>query len=418
MNKMDSYKIDKLLQPILRQMEKVGVKLDISYLAKLSEKVWLELSELEDTIYERIGHKFNLNSPSQLAKVLYRDLKIKPSQSGVRRGKTHHSTNAESLKKVKHLHPAIEKILKYRELAKLKNTYIDPLPKLVDENDHLHTHYAVDTSSGRLSSKNPNLQNIPIRTELGSQIRQAFIAESGYKLLKADYSQVELRIAAHLSNDKNMIAIFNAGRDIHAETAIELGCDRRTAKVVNFGILYGISSYGLAQTLKIPPEEAQIYIDRYFLTYPDLKKYCDNTINSALKNGYVETLYGRKRQLPELKSPIDRVRNFGRRAATNTPIQGTAADIIKLAMLALNKQLTTYNSQQSESPKKLIEANEANKLILQIHDELVLEVIEDKITELAKIVKDAMENVVKLKVPLIVDLEVGKNWKDTEEIKV
>lgn len=399
---MNSYRIDKKLEPILRQMEKTGAMIDIAYLAKLSEKVGLELVELEDTIYERIGHRFNLNSPSQLAEVLYKDLKIKPSSSGVRRGKTHHSTNAESLEKIKCLHPAIEPILKYRELVKLKNTYIDPLPKLVDKNNRLHTHYAIDTISGRLSSKNPNLQNIPIRTTNGQCIRKAFISPDGYKLLKADYSQVELRIAAHLSNDRAMCKIFREGRDIHAEIAKELGCDRRTAKVVNFGILYGMSFYGLGQTLKIPLEEAQIYIDKYFLTYPELKKYCDDTINSALKNGYVETLYGRRRNLPELKSPIDRVRNFGMRAATNTPIQGTAADIIKLAMLTLNEKLKTKNA----------------KLILQIHDELVLEVEEDKIQEVAKVVKDAMENVVKLKVPLIVDLEVGKNWKETEEIKI
>lgn len=399
---MNSYHIDKKLEPILRGMEKVGVKIDVSYLAKLSLKLQKELGEISEKIAQVIGSQVNLNSPKQLAKALYQKLKIEPRKSGIKRRQTHYSTRAEDLEKIRTLHPVVDLILKYRELAKLKNTYIDPLPKLVDEDNRLHTHYAVDTSTGRLSSKNPNLQNIPIRTEIGSEIRRAFIATNGCKLLIADYSQIELRVVAHLANEHAMIKIFAENGDIHRAVAEELGCDRRTAKVVNFGILYGMSSYGLAATLKIPEEEAQIYIDRYFATYKHLKAYQDKVINDAIANKYVPTMFGRKREIPELFSPNDRLQNFGKRAAINTPIQGTAADIIKLAMLTLISKIK----------------NQKSNLIMQIHDELVFEVPSDKVKEVAKIVKEVMENVVKLKVPVFVDLEVGNNWKETEKLEV
>lgn len=399
---MNSYQIDRKLEPILRQMEKAGAKIDVGYLAKLSLKLQKELGELEEKIGKIIGGNINLNSPKQLAGALYKNLKIEPRKSGIKRRLTHYSTRAEDLEKIRTLHPVVDLILKYRELNKLKNTYIGPLPKLVDKNNRLHTHYAVDTSTGRLSSKNPNLQNIPIRTEIGSEIRRAFIADKGHKLLVADYSQIELRVVAHLANEQAMIKIFNSAGDIHRAVAEELGCDRRTAKVVNFGILYGMSSYGLAATLKIPEEEAQIYIDKYFTTYKNLKSYQDKIINDAIANKYVSTMFGRKREIPELFSPNPRLANFAKRAAINAPIQGTAAEIIKLAMITINKQLSTDNFQ----------------LIMQIHDELVFEVADDQIGETARIVKDAMENVVKLKVPILVDLEIGNNWKETTNIMV
>lgn len=413
---MNSYEIDSKLGPVLREMEKVGVKIDVSYLAKLSLKLQNELGQLQEKIGKIIGGNVNLNSPKQLAGALYQKLKIEPRKSGIKRRQTHYSTRAEDLGKIRTLHPVVDLILKYRELAKLKNTYIDPLPKLVDKNDRLHTHYAVDTSTGRLSSKNPNLQNIPIRTEIGSEIRRAFIAEKGCKLLIADYSQIELRIVAHLANERRMCKIFQEGGDIHRAVAEELGCDRRTAKVVNFGILYGMSSYGLATTLKIPEEEAQIYIDKYFTTYQHLKSYQDKIINDTIANKYVSTMFGRKRQIPELFSPNPRLQNFGKRAAINTPIQGTAADIIKLAMCELGKELRA-KSKESDTKLYALRRTPAAKLLMQVHDELVFEVPDDKIEEVAKIVKEAMENVVKLQVPIIVDLEVGNNWKETEEIR-
>src|SRR3990167_6626003 len=417
---MNSYQIDEKLKPILNQMHQTGVKLNVDFLNNFSQKIGLKILKLESEIYNAVGHKFNLNSPSQLAKVLYEELKIKPGQSGIKRKKTHHSTSAESLGKIEKLHPSIKQILKYRELAKLKNTYLDPLPKLVDQNSRLHTTYMVDTSTGRLSSKNPNLQNIPIRTDIGKEIRKAFVAENGYKLLAADYSQIELRIAAHFSGDKTMIDAFKEGKDIHRTTAEELGIDRRTAKVVNFGILYGISSYGLSESLRIPPEDAQALIDKYFLTFPKLAKYIQETIQKAQSNGYVETLYGRRRYIPELQSPIERLRKFGERVAINTPIQGTAAEIIKLAMIEISRKVFSIEKLVSSidiqnTSHKILDTDSV-KLILQIHDELVFEVKEEKIKEVAEIVRDSMENVVKLSVPIIVDLRVGKNWREIESI--
>ncbi len=393
---MDSYEIDKKLQPVLREMEKNGVKLDVDFLNQLNQKVSLHLLKIEEEIYQIIDHKFNLNSPKQLAEVLYKKLKINPRQSGVKRKKTHHSTSAENLIKIKKLHPAINLILKYRELFKLKTTYLDPLPKMVDKYGRLHTTYAIDTASGRLSSKSPNLQNIPtsVKDNEYFEIRRAFISENGYKIIAADYSQIELRIAAHFSGDKNMLEIFSHGKDIHSATAQELGIDRKTAKTVNFSILYGVSAYGLSETLEIPVEEAQILIDKYFLAFPRLKEYISEIISLAAKQGYVKTLFGRKRYIPELHSPIQRIRKFGERVAINTPFQGTAADIIKLAMLILKSKIK----------------NQSAKMILQVHDELVFEVKENKVEYFSNIIRDAMENAVKLSIPILVDISVGSSW--------
>lgn len=399
---MNSYQIDEKLQPILRKMEKNGIKLDTDFLDNLNQKVSLHLLKIEQEIYAVVNHKFNLNSPKQLADVLYKNLKINPLQSGVKRKRTHHSTSAENLAKIKNLHPVINLILKYRELAKLKNTYLDPLPKMVDSSSRLHTTYAVDTASGRLSSKTPNLQNIPtaVKDNEYFEIRRAFIAEKGCKIIAADYSQIELRIAAHFSGDRNMLEIFRQGKDIHTATAQELGIDRKIAKTVNFSILYGVSAYGLSDTLEIPHEEAQILIDKYFLAFPQLKNYITKIISLATRQGYVQTLFGRKRYIPELHSPIERIRKFGERVAINTPFQGTAADIIKLAMLAISHKQSAIS----------------HKLILQVHDELVFEVREEKAQDFAKIFKEEMENVVKLKIPLLVDISAGNNWGELEKI--
>lgn len=398
---MNSYDIDKKLEPILEEMHQTGVKIDVEFLNELSQKLGLKILKIESEIYNLIGHKFNLNSPLQLADVLYKELKIEAQKSGVKRRKSHHSTSAEDLAKIRHLHPAIDYILEYRELTKLKNTYLDPLVKLVDKKNRLHTTYAIDTSTGRLSSKNPNLQNIPIRTDIGQEVRKAFISEKGYKLLTADYSQIELRIAAHLAGDESMLKAFNENKDIHKSTATELGIDRRTAKVVNFGILYGISSYGLSETLKITPEEAQILIDKYFLAYPGLAAYIKKTVDEARENGFVKTLFGRERKVDELSSRIERIRKFGERVAVNTPIQGTAAEIIKIAMIKINKELKNHPG---------------SKLILQVHDELVLEVPDGDVREISNLVKSNMEQAVSLKVPILVEMKMGANWGAMEKI--
>lgn len=429
---LNSYQINELLLPILRQMEADGVYVDFGFLAKFNEKVGLQIGEIEDKIYKIVGHEFNLNSPSQLAKVLYEELGIKLQGRGIRRKKTHLSTDAESLEKLKHMHKVVPMILEYRELAKLKNTYLDPLPRLIGADGRIHTHYAVDTATGRLSSKNPNLQNIPSsakategRPAYGAEVRKAFKAENGYKLLAADYSQIELRIAAHFSGDPTMMEVFKNNGDIHRATAEELGVDRRTAKIVNFSILYGVSSYGLAASVGIAQEEAQLLIDKYFVAFPKLKQYIEELIKSAREKGYVKTLFGYKREIPELHSPIASLRNFGERAAVNTPFQGTAADIIKLAMITLNSKLQISNNKQIPNFKSQIQnkltdqpINQSTaRLILQIHDELIFEVKNDQINEVAKIVKEVMENVVTLKVPIIVDIKVGDNWEEMEEIR-
>lgn len=413
---MNSYEIDKQLEPVLTKMHQVGVKIDVNYLNNLSQKLGLKMLKLESEIYDSLGHKFNINSPSQLAKILYEELKIKPRDAGIKRKKTHHSTSASDLEKISDLHPMISSILEYRELMKLKSTYLDPLPKLVDTNNRVHTNYAVDTSTGRLSSKNPNLQNIPVRTELGKEIRKAFIAEKGYKLIAADYSQIELRIAAHFSKDTTMIEAFKKNHDIHKTTAEELGVDRRTAKIVNFGILYGISDYGLAQNLKINPEDAQALIDRYFLAYPGLAKYIAETISKAEKDGYVETLYGRRRMVPELHSQIERIHKFGERVAINTPFQGTAAEIVKLVMITIDRKLFAISHLLSD--KKQIASSERPmaKMLMQVHDELIFEVPDQEVNKTVEIVKDTMENTVKLSVPIIVDIKVGKNWGEMEKL--
>ena len=428
MDKICSVEINQQLATVMRETEKYGIKIDTKLLNNLSKKLEKELDKIVKEIDVLLGQKINLNSPKQLSEVLYEKLAMQSGTSGIRYGKLHLSTSKESLEKIKHKHPVIEKILRYREIAKLKNTYVDPLPKLVDENDRLHTHYAIDTSTGRLSSNNPNLQNIPVRTKMGQQIHKAFVAEKGYKLIKADYSQIELRVMAHLAQDKAMMKIFREGGDIHAQTAKEMGCTRRMAKVVNFGVLYGMSAYGLADRLKIPVEEAQFFIDKYFMTFAGVKNYINKLIAQAKKTGDVTTMFGLKRQIPELKSANERVYNFGKRIAINTPVQGSAAEIIKIAMIKLAysfqplaiRQKNIFNNQ-----KQIADSREQNilrlrlgqaRMLLQIHDELVFEAPKDDIQKTVKIIKETMENAVKLSVPVKVKIEVGNNWQEMIEM--
>jgi DNA polymerase-1 len=406
---IDSYKIDVLLQPVLRQIEKNGVKIDVDLLTDLSKKLDLQIQEISSVIFQYFNHQINLNSPSQLAKVLYDELKIGPREKKIKYGKQHFSTGARSLEKIKHLHPVIEKILQYREMMKLKSAYVDPLPKLVDQNNRIHTHYAVDTATGRLSSKNPNLQNIPTRTKYGKKVKQVFIAQDKYRLVKFDYSQIELRVIAFLSGDEDMMDVFRSQKDIHLETAKKMGVNRRMAKIINFGVLYGMGSYGLSERLNIRKDEAQDFINSYFATYPGLKKYFDQMIENAKKYGFVKTMYGRKREVKELKSNIYQIRKLGERIAVNTPAQGTAAEIIKMAMISIYDKILLKNS-------GLI--NTDCRMVLQIHDELVFEIKHEKMDKYIKTIKNIMENEVKIKVPLVVNVSYGSNLLDIKNINL
>jgi len=397
-------KIEEPLIMVLAEIEYVGVKLDNKYLNELIKEYDLNIEKLQKEIFSLGGQKFNINSPKQLSDILYRKLGL----TAVKKIKTGLSTNASSLASIYDTHPIIEKILDYREKVKLKNTYIDVLPKLIDPKDmRLHTTYnQLGTSTGRISSSNPNLQNIPVRTELGKQIRKAFIPGEGYDLLMAaDYSQIELRVLAHLSEDENLIDSFNRGDDIHTGTASEIfGIDynsvdenlRRKAKAINFGIVYGMTEYGLKNRLSISEEEAKSYIKMYFEKYPKVKEYINHLIKSTRRSGYTTTIFGRKRYINELGSSNMRIRSFGERLAVNTPIQGSAADIMKLSTIVLYDNLKSNN----------LDCN----IMLQVHDELVLELKSKDLNSVREVVKSSMENCVKLKVKLEVDIKTGRNW--------
>lgn len=391
-NGSDAQKIDSLLEPVLKKITKNGILIDCDKLNQLAKKAGEKIRKLEKNIFNEVGHSFNINSPTQLAPILYQELRLIPKNGKIRRGKTHQSTAASELEKLKNIHPVIEYILKYREYTKLKNTYLDPLPTMIDDEKRLHTTFAQDTSTGRLSSKNPNLQNIPVTESMGEEIRSAFIAPKSKVLLSADYSQIELRIAAHFSGDEALIQAFKNNRDMHSEVSKALGIDRKMAKAINFGILYGMNYYGLATRLDISVQDAKKYIERYFVTYPGLKKYIDTTVEFGRKNGYVETLFGRRRYMPELNSLNGGIRNSAERAAVNMPLQGTAADIIKLAMIEIDKQI----------PKL--------KIVLQIHDELLFEIDEDAPKSIDEKVANIMTTVTNLAVPLEIDLGRGKSW--------
>jgi DNA polymerase I len=401
--------IDLPLAPVLADMERAGVRVDPKELDKMSQTMEKEVRRLEKEIWKIAGSEFNVNSPSQLAEILFDKLNLQPS---ARRGKAKaRSTAADILEELSAKHPLPGKIIEYREIAKLKSTYVDALPRLIHpETGRLHTSFSqTGTATGRLSSSDPNLQNIPIRTELGRQIRAAFVAEKGKMLLSADYSQIELRIMAHFSEDPVLITAFRNGEDIHARTAQEVfgvgplaqtAEHRRAAKAINFGIIYGLSPFGLAQQLGIEQKEAAQFINAYFARYRGVKVYLDKILTETRKSGVAKTLFGRIRPIPEINSPQMQLRNFAERTALNSPLQGTAADIIKLAMIAIDRRLAA-------------EKFEA-KMILQVHDELLFEAPAKERSGLEKLVREEMEGVHKLKVPIVVEIGAGPNWRDLD----
>jgi len=389
---------------VLMTMEENGVALDELYLARMSSELEMELKKLEEKIYKLAEGKFNINSPKQLATVLFEKLKLPTS----RKTKTGYSTDVTVLEELAKVHDLPRLILDYRQLAKLKSTYVDALPKLINpKTGRLHTSYnQTVAATGRLSSSDPNLQNIPIRTEIGRKIRRAFVTgDNDHVILDADYSQIELRIMAHLSKDETLKSSFLNDEDVHRRTAAlvfnikpeEVTDDqRRKAKEVNFGIMYGMGAYGLSQRLGITPEEADEFIKAYFVNYPGVQQYMIDIVREAREKGYVTTLLNRRRYLPEIQSDNRRMRDFAERTAINTPIQGSAADLIKVAMIKIHN--------------RLIEQKLKSKMILQVHDELVFEVPKTELEIMKELVRKEMENAIHLDVPIKVDIGVGKNW--------
>lgn len=396
------------LVEVLAAMEQNGVYVNRAHLAEKTEEVADRLQTIEQSIYEMAGHTFNLNSPKQLGTVLFEELDLPVRK----KTKTGYSTNAEVLESLRLEHPIVEQILAYRLWSKLKSTYLDGITGLIRmDTGRVHTSFnQTVTATGRLSSSDPNLQNIPVRTEEGRMIRALFEPGEGYDyLLSADYSQIELRLLAHMSGDENFIDAFKRGQDIHARTAAEVfGIPleevtpelRRHAKAVNFGIVYGISDFGLARNLHISRKEAGDYISRYFERYPGVRAFMDKVVAEAHETGYVTTMFGRRRELPAIKSRNFNQRMLAERMAMNTPIQGTAADVIKLAMIA------AYH--------KLKEAGVKSRILLQVHDELVLEVVESELDVVQAILRESMEHVVALSVPLIIDIHWGRNWAEAK----
>ncbi|MFZ0634999.1 MAG: DNA polymerase I [Candidatus Acidiferrales bacterium] len=400
------HKIDLPLASVLARMERHGVRVDSKALGKISRRTEDELAGLEKEIFKLAGVEFKIGSPQQLAEILFDKLQLAMPRRV--RAKPR-STAAEVLEELALVHDLPRKIMEYREIAKLKSTYADVLPELIDpRSGRLHTRFSqTGTATGRLSSSNPNLQNIPIRTELGREIRAAFAAEEGNTLLSADYSQIELRLLAHFSEDPVLVESFRRGEDIHSRTAQEVfgvapfaqtAEHRRAAKVINFGIIYGLSAFGLAQQLGIEQKEAAKFIAAYFKRYRGVKDWLDWQVAETRKAGFTRTLFGRIRPIPEILSPQPNLRNFAERTAMNTPLQGSAADLIKLAMIELHSQLATEGF--------------ASKMILQVHDELLFEGPHKEMAKLKTLVRDAMESAHKLLVPLVVDVKLGPNWRD------
>lgn len=418
-NKLDEdgkkllYEIEVPVSLVLAKMEAKGVALDTPYLSELSVELDNNLKDIEEQVYSLAGERFNINSPKQVGIILFEKLGIEHKTK--KRGAQKFSTDAKVLEELAKEYDIAKYLLQYRHYAKMKSTYVDALPDLISYVDgRIHTNYnQTVTVTGRLSSSNPNLQNIPIRTQLGSRIRKAFVPENktSQVLLSADYSQIELRLLAHCSGDENLINAFNSGEDIHAQTAAnvfgvklsEVTKDMRgKAKAVNFGIVYGQTRWGLAASLGISNAEAQMFIDKYFETYPKVKEYMENSIQEAYRNGYATTIYGRKRYLlDELMSSNHNIKEFAQRAAINTPLQGAASDLIKLAMIDLDKKLEEHNLK--------------SKMIMQVHDELILETYKDELEQVKILTKEAMEMKQPLKVPLVVDMEYGSSWFEEED---
>lgn len=390
------------LIPILYKMEKKGMKIDRAYFAALEKEYIAEVKKLEQEVYTLAGREFNINSPVQLSEVFFVDLRL-PTK-GIKKTTRGYSTGAKELEKLKSYHPIIEKIIAYREASKLLSTYISPIPTLADEKNRIHTTFTQNvTATGRLSSQNPNLQNIPVRTDEGKRIRTGFVADENKVLVSADYSQFELRLAAVLSNDEALIADFNSGIDIHTKTAAEaFGVpfdavtknQRRAAKVINFGILYGMSAQGLAAAASMSLGEARDFIENYFKLRAPIKAKLDEILRAAREEGYVETFYGRRRPTPDVKSSNFQIRQAAERAAMNMPIQGTEADLMKRAMLEVDRKLPT-----------------GAELVMQVHDSLIVECDENEKDAVTKILQDTMESIApELKIKLAVEVSSGKNW--------
>lgn len=401
--------IDFALMPLLARMEHRGIELDTDYLATMNKELTTQITATRKAMHDMVGFEFNIGSPAQLADVLYEKLQL--STLGIKKGKTGYSTGQKELDKLRGQHPIIEHIERYRELTKLQSTYVEALPKLVDENSCLHTDFRQDVAAtGRLSSADPNLQNIPVRSELGRKIREAFVPSKGNVFVSADYSQFELRLAAVLAGDAKMVKDFDSDIDIHAKTASDVYSiplaevtkdQRRDAKVINFGVLYGMSPHGLAAATGMSFHDAKVFIDEYFRLRAPIRKYIDTTIQKAKSEGYVETLFGRRRPTPDAMSSNFIVRAGAERAAANMPIQGTEADLMKMAMLEVEKQLADGTWAKGNEPRQL----------LQIHDSILIECDAKDADTVGRLLKDVMEGVYpELGISLRVDVSAGKNW--------
>ncbi|MEO6065543.1 MAG: DNA polymerase I, partial [Bryobacteraceae bacterium] len=401
--------IDLPLAGVLARMEGAGIRVDPVELRRLSGHMDGELQRLTIEIHALAGKAFNINSPQQLGKILFEDLNL-PAPLRYGKGKVV-STAADVLEELAPLHEIVRKVLDFRQISKLKGTYVDALPELIDAADgRLHTSFnQAGAATGRLSSSNPNLQNIPIRTELGREIRAAFVPREGWRLVVADYSQIELRLLAHMSHDETLVDAFRHNEDIHTRTAAEvfgvgpMGVTpelRRAAKAVNFGIVYGISAFGLAAQLSIPRGEADKYIKAYFARYSGVKRFIEETISEVRRSGVTRTLFGRERPIPDINSKNPNARGFAERTAVNSPLQGTAADLIKLAMIRIDDALR--------------EQGLASRMLLQVHDELLFEAPPEEAEALSEMVKQKMEQVCELEVPLVADVGLGANWRDAK----
>jgi DNA polymerase-1 len=428
------YDLEVPLVPVLVSMERAGIGLDVAYMRQLGETLGKRIMQVEDQIYDAAGEKFNINSGIQLGSILFEKLGL-PTTGLSKTATGRYSLTADALEKLSlrlaeagDQHEILEQVLHYRQLAKLKSTYVDALPDLVNpQTGRIHTSFnQLGTATGRLSSNNPNLQNIPVRTDEGNAIRRAFVAAPGHVFIAADYSQIELRVLAHITQDPNLVQVFQQGQDIHAATAAQLfgvpaaevdKNQRRIAKTVVFGVIYGISSFGLAQRTDLGRSEAQALIDALFARFPGIRAYIDRTLETGRNQGYVQSLFGRRRSVPDLSSENHNRRQAAEREAINAPIQATAADIMKLAMLRVADALGRHGLH--------------TRLLLQVHDELIFEVPHDETDTLHHLVRDAMENVMQSEHPLVrklmqsehpfdiplgVDIAIGPNWEEMEEI--
>ena len=386
----------------LYQLEREGIEADINVLKEMSELLDTKIKALETDIYDIAGEEFNINSPKQLGVILFDKMKL----PFAKKTKTGYSTSADILEKLKNEDPIVSKILDYRQVSKLKSTYADGLPVYIESDKRIHGRFnQTITATGRISSTDPNLQNIPIRMELGKRLRKVFVPKEGCIFLDADYSQIELRVLAHMSGDEELIEAYKNGDDIHRITASKVfhtpfeevtDLQRRNAKAVNFGIVYGISAYGLSQDLNIEKKEADAIIKQYFATYPKIEAFLNNMVEDAKKKGYAETIFGRRRPVPELASGNHMQKSFGERVAMNSPIQGTAADIIKIAMIKVAERLDRENLK--------------SRIVLQVHDELLVETFVEEKEKVKNILIEEMQEAADLKVPLSVDVEEGSDW--------